>query len=142
MLKLTSFLVMILFLTSIPAKAEVKDPTKLKFTSEALQKDGLIPLEWFLIQEMTLRSLDKDSKALPAAEESLKKAQKELEDRVVELNAVNSKLHQLEIDIYDLRLNNYELDNPPWYKSAMFWAPAGFVIGAATTVVAAVMIRR
>ena len=130
---------MISFLTSTlgtaSLRAEVRDTASLKFTCDGMAKDGLDPEKWLLIDELTLRDLNKDAKAKTIAEGFLQQAQSSVDLVTRSLNEANKAKWESDKQLYNLQVKNYELDNPPWYKSALFWGPTGFILGAISIVV-------
>jgi hypothetical protein len=99
-----------------------------------MKLDGFDPTEWLLISNKTLKELDKKAAADDLCEPSLAQAQDVLNKCVKANNAVDKEKFELEQRIYKLEVDNYNLNNPPWYKTVYFWGVTGVVGGLAIAV--------
>lgn len=122
---------LLLISTASTADAGVKDPLKLKNTKRGLEADNLNPRQWLLIEVGTLRALNKDATAYKLTLDKLHAAQNQHAKDKQEKFDLKMKLHELQLDNYNLRKENLELRDPPWYKSAVFWGTAALVMGLA-----------
>lgn len=116
-------------LVTIDARCEVKDPAKDKELKFALESIDLAPAEWLLIEETTLRALNKDAKAKGLAEGKLISLQEDYIARSKQLNTTMKDKFDLQKENYELKVQVYELDNPAWYASPWFWGVTGVAAG-------------
>jgi hypothetical protein len=92
-------------------------------------------LNWFLIEEATLKSLKSDADAYKEAEVLLEEAQLELKSKVSRYNEIREKNYDLKMENSELTRRIHELENPPWYKSPVFWGSSGLAAGVIGTIV-------
>ena len=134
----TSLLISIVVVNNV--YAEVLDPLNLVYTKDCLVKDGLVPKDWVLIREDTLRSIYKDAEIKVIAEDALKQSQSSINDLAKLLTVANRSKWDTDQEVYKLQIQNFELLNPSWYESPIFWGPVGFVAGFVATVTGVVIL--
>lgn len=109
--------------------AKIKDPLSLENTKNGMVADLLNPPDWLLIEESTLRAITKDASGYRLSLEKLNEAQEKQIKDVEEVNLLRLEKYEVEKSNYRLQVENYELNNPPWYKSPVLWGSVGVAAG-------------
>ena len=137
-MRLSLCLATILSMTSTTATAEVVDPSK--DPDLKLRLDGTEYLvQWFLIEENTLRALNADAKAYYEAVKTVEEQQEELEKAAYTINFLKKDNHALHKENNQLKRDIFNLENPPWYKQPPVWGSIGVALGVGATVAALAM---
>ena len=96
---------------------------------KALEEYGLIPGEWLLITEGTLRAMKKDADGYTIALDKLSKAQEANIKDIGRINELQKEKHVLQRSKYDLQVKVYQLKNPAWYWNPVVWGVVGLSVG-------------